>query len=153
MITTEALRRELRINRGIDDAMNELLTTMKEFVDSTRIWESRMEVHQMHNLVSVTGETGSVELVKNFIRYQIGRDDRSDNWRWRVGGVKSFGERLVDKLDELREMAQGIVSEAGVSEASEREVDRAWMTLTRHYLGHLNRYFYYMKRTKGGERP
>ncbi len=149
-MTTETLRRELRINREIDGSMNELLVEMQRFVDNTRIWESRMEVHQMTNLVAVSGETGSVEVVKNFIRYQIGRDARNDNWRWRVGGVKNFGEQLVDRLDELQDMAQGAVAGASNPTADERDVDRVWMTLCRAYLGHLSRYFYYKKRTAEG---
>jgi len=151
-MTTETLRRELRINREIDGSMNELLVEMQRFVDNTRIWESRMEVHQMTNLVAVASETGSVEVVKNFIRYQIGRDTRNENWRWRVGSVKNFGEQLVDKLDELREMAEGIVAGASNPSADEQDVDRIWMTLCRAYLGHLSRYFYYKKKTAEGGR-
>lgn len=149
-MTIETLRRELRINREIDGSMNELLVEMQRFVDNTRIWESRMEEHQMTNLVGVAGQTGSVEVVKNFVRYQIGRDTRNENWRWRVGSVKNFGEQVVDKLDELRGMAEGIVAGASNPTAGERDVDRVWMSLCRVYLGHLSRYFYYKKKTAEG---
>jgi hypothetical protein len=128
--------------------MNDLLAGMTKFVDETRIWESRMEEHQMNNVIGVTQETSSVEVVKNFIRYQIGRDVRNENWRWRVGSVKNFGEQLVDKLDELHDLATGIVAGASNPSAPPRDVNRVWMRLTRAYLGHLSRYFVYHKRTK-----
>jgi hypothetical protein len=147
-MNTQSLRRELRINREIDDSMNDLLAGMTKFVDETRIWESRMEEHQMNNVIGVAQETSSVEVVKNFVRYQIGRDVRNENWRWRVGSVKNFGEQLVDKLDELHDLATGIVAGASNPSAPPRDVNQVWMRLTRAYLGHLSRYFVYHKRTK-----
>ncbi len=148
-MSTEVLRRELRINRAIDASMNGLLGGMKKFIDDARIWESRMEVHQINNVMSVAQETGSVEVVKNYVRYQVGRDTRNDSWRWRVGSLKNFGEQLVDKLDELRDMAIAILSGADSTNAPSADVDRVWITLARSYLGHLNRYFFYRKRTMG----
>ena len=150
-MNTKTLRRELRINRELDNSMNELLAGMKKFVDDTHIWESRMEEHQMNNVVAVAQETNSVEVVKNYIRYQVGRDVRNDNWRWRVGSIKNFGEQLVDKLDELHDLATGIVAGASNPSAPPRDVDRVWVTLTRAYLGQLNRYFVYNKKTKTKE--
>lgn len=150
-MNTETLRRELRINREIDNSMNELLAGMKKFVDDTHIWESRMEVHQMNNVVAVAQETNSVEVVKNYIRYQVGRDVRNENWRWRVGGIKNFGEQLVDKLDELHDLATGIVVGASNPGAPHRDVDPVWVALTRAYLGQLTRYFVYNKKTKTKE--
>ena len=151
-MNTRTLRRELRINRAIDNAMNELLTGMQKFIDETHIWESRMEEHQMNNVVAVAQETGSVEVVKNYVRYQVGRDARNENWRWRVGSTKNFGEQLVDKLDELRDLATGIVADAGDRSAPARDVDPVWIRLTRVYVGHLNRYFSFRKRTMEEER-
>lgn len=154
-MTTEILKRELKINREVDASLNTLLGEMKEFVDRTRIYESDMEIHQMANLVAVAQETDSVEVVKHYIRYQIGRDTANRSWRWRVGGVKNFGEQLVDHLGGLQDRAQVIIAEAG---GGESETNRTWIALTRLYLGHLRRYFYYLKRRaeekeKGGERP
>jgi hypothetical protein len=146
-MSTQTLRRELRINRELDTSMNELLAGMKKFMDDARIWESRMEEHGINNVVAVAQETGSVEVVKNYVRYQIGRDVSNANWRWRVGNVKNFGEQLVDKLDELHDLATGIVAGASNPGAPPRDVDRVWMRLTRSYLGHLSRYFVYRKKT------
>ncbi len=144
-MSNETLRRELLINREIDALMNDLLLGMVKFADASQIWQSRMEEHGINNVVAVAQDTGSVEVVKNYIRYQVGRDVRNETWRWRVGNVKNFGEQLVDKLDELRDLATGIVAAAG-KETPANEVNRVWMTLTRAYLGHLSRYFVYHKK-------
>ena len=146
----EMLQRELALNRGIDAAMNDLLKGMKELVDGSRIYQSRMEIHQMSNLVAVAQETDSVEVIKHYILYQVGRDTRNESWHRRMGSARTFGEELVSRLDSLHDLALGMVSE--VTGTSALDVDRTWIKLTRLYLGHLRRYFYYLKKEKGGGR-
>jgi len=154
-MSTEGLRRELHIGRAMDECMNDLVGEVQTLVDNARIWESRMEEAGVNNVVAVAQDTGSVEVVKNYIRYQVGRDTRNETWRWRVGGAKSFGERLVDALDGLHGRAQAIVSAAweGEEEPPAGEVGRAWIQLTRSYLGHLKRYFVYRKKMSEAEQP
>ena len=147
------MQQQLSIHRGIEQSLNQVLREMQKLVDNTRIYESGMEVHQMSNLVAVATETPSVEAIKKYILYQVGRDDRNNSWRWRVGSTNNFGERLVEQLDWLKELAEGIVSEAGIeNENRERAVDEAWLHLARLYAGHLRRYFFYLKKTKGERR-
>ena len=136
-----ALQRELKINQAIEDRLNQLLGQMKEMVDNSRIWESGMEVNQLQNLAAVAQETTSVEVVLNYIRYQIGRDGSTSSWRRAIGNAPPFGEQVVAELERLKEVAQGI---AGEDRAA---ADRAWINMTRRYLGYLQRYFYYKKRS------
>lgn len=138
------MQRELTINQAIDDRLNGILQQMKVLVDNSRIWEAKkMEVSQIQNLLAVSQETGSVEVVKNYIRYQMGRDGGSDSWRNRMGTGPTFGEQVIDAVDNLRSVAASIVPEEKNNQA---EIDRTWMKLTRLYLGYLRRYFYYKKR-------
>lgn len=141
--TMTQLQRELHISRDIDQAMNKLLPQMKEFMDETKIWESDMELNQLQNLLSTAQDTQSVEVVKNFIYYQIGRDNKGNSWRKNEKGKPSFGERLIQSLDGLRDTAVPIAEKYG---GKGDEIDKAWMGLTRLYLGNLRRYFYYHKR-------
>ncbi|HLB49396.1 MAG TPA: hypothetical protein VJL59_20485 [Anaerolineales bacterium] len=143
-MSNDTLSRELRISREVDGSLNSILADMQKLMDDTRIHESGMEVHQMANLVAVAQETDSVEVVKHYIRYQLGRDSQNKTWRWRLGSGKNFGEQLVDRLDGLRDRAQLIVSEAKGDRPAE---DRTWMTLTRLYIGHMRRYFVYRKKS------
>lgn len=150
-MSTANMQTQLHIQRGIEHSLNQVLQEMQDLVDSSRIYESRMEIHQMSNLVSVATETPSVEVVKKYVLYQVGRDERNNSWRWRVGSAKNFGERLVEQLDWLKDVAEGVVNEA---EGGPKDVDWAWMQLARLHAGHLRRYFYYLKKKKmkGGRR-
>ncbi len=148
MSTTTRIHQELQINQAIDDRLNELLSQMQQLLDKSRIWESKMEVAQIQNLLAVAHETNSVEVVKNYIRYQIGRDGGSGSWRRRVGTGPTFGDQIIAELDRLKSIAQSIVPQSAQGETL---VDGAWMKLTRLYLGYLRRYFYYKKREQQGD--
>jgi hypothetical protein len=142
MTSVTAIQRELEINRVIDDQLNEILRQMQSLLDASRIWESDMEVSQIQNLLAVAYETNSVEVVKNYIRYQIGRDRDGKSWRRPADAKPVFGDQIVNELDKLQKVAAGIVPK----DSSQMEVDQTWMKLTRLYLGYLRRYFYYKKR-------
>ncbi|MBE2199681.1 MAG: hypothetical protein IAE79_13785 [Anaerolinea sp.] len=136
------MQRELRINQAIDEQLNSILKQMQALLETSRIWESKMEVGQVQNLLAVAQETDSVEVVKNFIRYQIGRDTTGSSWRRRVGTGPVFGEQIITELDKLEGIARTLVAQ----DAVDLEIDRTWMKMTRLYLGYLRRYFYYKKR-------
>jgi hypothetical protein len=136
------LQLELTINQAIDDRLNHILPQMKEMLDGTQIWDSKMELHQLQNLLATAQDTGSVEVVKNFIRYQMGRDSQGNSWR-----KNQFGDLVINALDDLKNKAEIIVADC---KGSESDIDWTWMALTRLYLGNLRRYFYYKKRSKGG---
>lgn len=142
------LQLELKINQAIDARLNALLPQMKVLLDETEIWNSKMELHQLQNLLATTQDTGSVEVVKNFIRYQMGRDNQGDSWRKSKSNAASFGDLVIKALDDLKSVAETIVADC---KGSESDVDWTWMALTRLYLGNLRRYFYYHKRSKSKE--
>ncbi len=137
------MQRELKINQAIDGYLNKMLAEMQKLLDASQIWESRMELGQIQNLLAVAHETSSVEVVKNYIRYQIGRDGGAVSWRRRLGTGPTFGEQIIVELDKLQALAATFVPQQG---SSDEEVARTWMKLTRLYLGYLRRYFYYKKR-------
>ncbi len=103
-----------------------------------------MEVNQLRNLLSVAVESRSVEVVINFIRYQIARNSRA----W---GLErdSFGHRVIE---DLRKPLQGWM-DAVIKEVAKRHPeqaegirDRASVRLMQLYLGYLNRAFYAARR-------
>lgn len=145
---SSTMQRELRINQAIDAHLNAMLQQMQEMLDASRIWESNMEVSQIQNLLAVAQETDSVEVVKNYIRYQIGRDGNAGSWRRRVGTGPVFGEQVVAELDRLYGVAKSLLPEQKDDAAARREAERTWMKMTRLYLGYLRRYFYYKKRNR-----
>ncbi|MBN2390317.1 MAG: hypothetical protein JXR84_06325 [Anaerolineae bacterium] len=142
----QQLRWRMAIQRQIELQMNSLIQQMVELVDQqTQVAQSRMEKHQIKNLVAVALETVSVEVVKHYILYQVGRDTPGNSWRH-----KDFGKTLVGKLDNLRETAQRIARTIladlrELPKPEEQQIDEIWILLVRAYLGQLNRYFYYQK--------
>jgi hypothetical protein len=138
------IQRRMAIQRGVEQAMNRIIRDMRDLVDESRVVKSRMEKHQIGNVLAVALETPSVELVKNFILYQAGRDVRGSSWR-----RDQFGDELVGRLDNLREDAESIAREVHdalmLPEPGEEEIEAVWIELVRQYLGQLNRYFYYKK--------
>ena len=106
---------------------------------------SGMEENQIRNVLDVAVESNHVEVVTNFVRYQIGRSDAGKKWQYR-----NFGESVIQDIE------QGIVKECA-SLASQKAFDEiikrkgnvdqrslndiAYAKLTALYLGYLNRAF------------
>lgn len=133
----------LRLQNAIEGRLNTLTASAKEMVDNTKVYRSDMEESQTQNLVSVTRETDSAEVILNFILYQVGRDTKSANWR-----SGDFGVKLEKALRALKGDAKQIVAQIAGEEKPEL-VDDVWVRLIRHYVGQLRRYFYFCKKYKG----
>jgi len=140
----EVVRRRMAIQQGVEGFTNEIVRRMRQLVDSTGVFNSEMEKHQIGNVLAVALETPSVELVKNFILYQVGRDAFVTSWR-----QADFGAKLVAELDALHMEAKSAALQFGnqprTGEPDARDVDEVWIEMARQYLGQLNRYFYYRK--------
>lgn len=134
------MSKELQINQAIDGQMNEILEKMTKAMGKPGAFPSGLQNSQMQNLLGVTRETGSVEVVKNYIRYQIGRQQKT--WGFHGPDKVTFGEQIITDLDELRGRAVTIVKDVG---GQPEDINRVWMRLTQLYLGNLNRYFRYAK--------
>ena len=141
----QELRRRMAIQRQVELAMNTLIQRMVNLVDEqSQVVKSRMEKHQIKNLLNVALETPSVEVVKHYILYQVGRDMPGTSWR-----QDDFGKKLVKALDNLRREAERITDrvhrDLRLPDPDEAQIDETWMLLARAYLGQFNRYFYYRK--------
>jgi hypothetical protein len=139
------LRYRMAVRRQIELRMNSLIERMVELVDmKTQVPQSRMEKTQMKNLLGVALNTASVEVIKHYILYQVGRDAAGNSWR-----SHDFGKTLAQALDELKDDAkqitQQVCRELQCPVPDDSQIAETWMLLTRAYLGQLNRYFYYQK--------
>lgn len=129
----------LRVQNGIEKRLNTLTAKARAMIDDTKVYRSDMKENQMQNLVSVTRETDGAEVILNFILYQVGRDDKSNNWR-----AGDFGVKLEKALRALKSDAGQIVVQVAGEETPEL-VDDVWVRLIRQYVGQLRRYFYFRK--------
>lgn len=146
-VNVSVLQRRMATQQIIEQQLNNIIRNMRDLVDDTNITKSQMKQNQMTNLRTVSLDTPSVELVKVYIQYQIGRDEREDNWRY-----ANFGEKLISQLDGLHQEAVSTVRQVnetlGFPETqtpNDKDVEAVWIDLARHYIGQLNRYFYYRK--------
>lgn len=139
------LRRRMVIQHQVELMMNRLIQQMMKLVDQdSQVAESRMEKHQMKNALQVALETPSVEVLKHYILYQVGRDVPGTSWR-----KDKFGEKLVKELDNLKRDAERITGqvhrELRLEDPTQEQVDETWILMARAFMGQLNRYFYYRK--------
>lgn len=142
----DALRWRMALQRQVELKMNWLIEQMTELVDGpSEVVRSGLEKGQFKNLLAVALDTHSVEVIKHYIYYQVGRDVPGASWR-----RNQFGQKLVEAIENLKKEAKLAANaarhDAGMAgEGSQDQIDEAWLLLTRAYLGHLNRYFYYKK--------
>jgi len=143
-LETQQIKQTLALKRAIDRRLNEVVRKATALVARTGVADasSKMQKNQFDNVLAVAEETGSVEVVKNFIRYQIGR---KEGLGWRHGGV---GLELIKEIDWLEEQAKSIVTDHPNDKIDQ---DGAWMELVRLYIGYLRRDWVFQRAQKGGE--
>ncbi|MHA1796770.1 MAG: hypothetical protein ACTSUK_11715 [Promethearchaeota archaeon] len=144
------MKEKLKIQKAIKKQEGGLVTDAKKLIETTKIFDKDkgLEEGQIRNVLNVALESDCVEVVENFIYYQIGR---SKKWSF-----NKFGESLAMKIrknekDSTYETAKQIVLEAGIKENKEHWINDTWHQLTKLYLGYLNRYFYYQKKMQEGQ--
>ena len=87
----------------------------------------------------VADTTESIAVIKNFLRYQLGRDKK-----WGVG-ENSIAQRIINDIDTLlQEKAKTIVEEVKYME----KFKPVWLELTRRYLGYGSRRLKYINANK-----
>lgn len=128
---------ELKVQKGIRQSEDKLVLWIQEALDKTeypRDGRDKLEESQFRNLVRVSDTTESPEVVKNFLRYQVGREKKWGR------GAKSLAERIIADIDgNLKAKAEAITKEADGGNASEIHIE-----LIRRYLGYGARYLKYL---------
>lgn len=137
---------ELKIQKGIRQAEDDIVVAIQKALDECDYPTSgrdKLEESQFRNLVSVSDATESAEVVKNFIRYQVGRERKWGR------GEKSLAERIIKDIDkDLRGMAKDIAEAAG--QPDEMTQKSIWMELIRRYLGYGSRHLKYLNSKREG---
>lgn len=143
------VQRELLLKYGIEQHVSQLVklgATAVRTLQPQAGHRTAMEESQFRNLLNVALETSSVDVITNFIRYQIGR---SPNVWGR--GAKDFGPTLIRDIEtgEVYKAAEHIKQDLGQKVGADHvdEVfQRAYLRLTRLYLGYAMRVFYFCKK-------
>jgi hypothetical protein len=128
---------DLAVQRGIRQAEDDLVkwieTALKEG-KYTKEGNKKLEESQFRNLLRVSETTESPEVVKNFLRYQVGREEKWGR------GQGSLAEKIVHDIDgALRERAQAIQAST-----HHKNLQEIWIKLIRLYLGYGARRLKYL---------
>ncbi|MEG4529402.1 hypothetical protein [Microcoleus sp. D2_18a_D3] len=130
-ITTEQ-KVELQVQRAIRQSEDDLVIWIQDALDNTKYGD--LEESQFRNLVRVADTTDSAEAIKNFIRYQVGRDKKWGR------GKESLAERLIQDIDgNIKKTAEII------AECSQIDFKPIWLELIRRYLGYGSRHLKYLR--------
>jgi len=160
-LDSQKLRRELLLEQAINKRLDELVRMATEAVLTlTNMRDHKLEESQLRNLAAVASGTRSIEVIVNFIRYQIARAPK--NWGTHAD---EFGHTIIDQLykriaelatDVAREVEQRVrpLELAGGDTAAapnqQPNVElraEAYITLARQYIGYLNRTFYFYNKS------
>jgi hypothetical protein len=126
----------LKIQQGIRAYEDELVNKIEAAFEKKY---GQLDTSQYQNLVQVALSTESPEVIKNFLRYQVGRDTKWGR------GEGSLAEAIVSEIQgDLKTQATAIATEAGDSKL-EKEVH---IELIRRYLGYGKRHLTYLKPRK-----
>lgn len=128
-IQKEILQAEDNLVDWIESALN----TCKYGRPNTR---NELEESQFRNLVRVAESTESSAVIKNFLRYQVGRDDKWGR------GKGSLAEQIISDIDsKLKLEAEKIAGKV----SSTKDIKSIQIELIRRYLGYGSRYLKYLK--------
>lgn len=131
----------------------EMETLIPEMQRMARNYNLRDERSPFRNVLDVaTDPAGSIEVTKNFIRYQLGRSGANRIWSDTFEG-KNFAVALVEKIDGLRGVSETIVENMG--KRLDTELEDSWSQrvhkrLMQLYLGNLVRYQVFLANETGG---
>ncbi|MGB7442195.1 MAG: hypothetical protein WA919_14080 [Coleofasciculaceae cyanobacterium] len=123
---------ELQVQKGIRQAEDNLVIWIQKAMDEATY--GNLEESQFRNLVRVSDTTDSAEVIKNFIRYQVGRDKKWGR------GEGSLAERIIQDIDGSIKKTAKIIAEC-----SQIDFKPIWLELIRRYLGYGSRYLKYLR--------
>jgi hypothetical protein len=128
-------QKQLKIQKEILLAEDELVIAIQTALDNKASYGD-LEESQFRNLVRVSDTTESTEVIKNFLRYQVGRGDKWGR------GKESLASKIIQDIDnKIKERAKKIAQDANVD-----DFQPIWLELTRRYLGYGTRYLTYKRK-------
>ncbi|MBD2603861.1 hypothetical protein H6G81_04760 [Scytonema hofmannii FACHB-248] len=138
MTNWEQQQKEFKIQKEILQVEDDLVIAIEKIIKDKNSCKN-LEESQYRNLMHVADTTISIEVIKNFLRYQLGRDNK-----WGEGG-NSLAQQIIDDIDKLlRNKAEEIVKKVQCDD----KFKAVWLELTRRYLGYGSRRLKYLKANK-----
>ena len=134
MTLSDDQKSALEIQRGILKAEDDIVLAVQDALNKTTTY-GNLEESQFRNLVRVADSTESTEAIKNFLRYQTGREKKWGR------GENSLAENIIKDIDgQLKNLATNIATNANTGDVKSIQIK-----LTRLYLGYGARHLKYLK--------
>lgn len=117
--------KQLEIKLGIRQAEDQLLTAIQTVLDDKASY-GNLGDSQFRNLLRISETTESTEVIKNFLRYQLGRDKKWGR------GKNSLAAIIIQDIDgQIQELAKKIAQDAKTD-----DFKSIWLELIRRYLSY-----------------
>lgn len=145
MTQSEQEARQLwRQNVEIDRQTDFLVKRAEKTITDMNLDERDVKVgnSQLSNLLGVAGETESVEAIKNWIRYQMGRSGKIQSV-WKQSGL---GNNVLKNIEEIGRQAKS-VTQTVYSDKNDPRLAGIYALMVRRYAGYLRRAFIARKGT------
>jgi hypothetical protein len=137
-MTAENVADQLALQNMIRRYMGRLVRAAER--DAALLEGARMDKSQLQNVLNVAEESRSVEVVTNFILYQIGRAGVGNRWQHNNFGV-SIVAQIVKPEGVIEQTAQAIRDKLAKDDytLSDDVISDLRYELMRYYLGYLLR--------------
>lgn len=147
---THHLRQEMVLKQVIDskqDRLVQLSASAVKLLEKDGKMKTKMQTSQLRNLLNVSLDTPSTDVVISFICYQIARNKES--WETKKDG---FGHTVIMMLqDEITNLAIEVTDEVAKKIGDDKDRDallaEVQTRLVRLYLGYLHRWFYFLDKS------
>ncbi len=131
----------LKVQQAIRQSEDDLVIAIETALDNCKYTKSgnkKLEESQFNNLLRVADTTDSAEVIKNFICYQVGRDEKWGR------GKDSLAARIIQDIDvSIKVKAKQIETDNPGA-----DFKYIWIQLIRRYIGYGSRYLTYLNKIK-----
>lgn len=132
----------LKMEKAITSQMEVLIPEMQQMAEDFGVAGDKSPYRNVLNVA--VDPTSDVEVTKNYILYQLGRDQKSP-WRNTNRQGEKLGLVLVKAIKNLDVKAKKVVEEMGKNPEEAKELlQRVHRRLMQLYLGNLVRYQVYL---------
>ncbi|MEH1969181.1 hypothetical protein [Nostoc sp.] len=134
----------LNVQKAIRQAEDDLVIAIETALDNCeyiRFGNKKLEESQFNNLQRVADTTDSAEVIKNFICYQVGREEK-----WGRGQNSLAAQIIRDINFSLNIRANQIATQNPGA-----DIKYIWIQLIRRYIGYGSRYLTYLNKVRGQE--
>ncbi|WP_218082214.1 hypothetical protein [Anthocerotibacter panamensis] len=140
-MSTSEQQVELKIQRGIRQREGQLVEAIESALNAKKY--GNLEEAQFRNLVRVAETTDSPEVIANFLRYQVGRDQKWGR------GKDSLAEQIIDDIRaKIDKLSNEIAQEAKDNAGNQPNIGSIRIELIRRYLGYGARHLKYLREGK-----